>query len=87
MTKVVMRDYVRDVDYAIYFAHQKDVRPFNRGAMKNIGFLAIKYKYPNEYRDITFVFNDIDTMPYDKDVLNYGETVHGYWQSKYFAVI
>ena len=77
MTKIVMRDYVRDRDYAIYFTHQKDERPFNRGAMKNIGFLAIKYKYPTDYKDITFVFNDIDTVPHDKDVLNYGGTVHG----------
>jgi hypothetical protein len=68
---VTMRDYVRDRDYAIYFAHQRDARPFNRGAMKNIGFLAIKYRYPAEYKDITFVFNDIDTVPYDKDVLHY----------------
>ena len=68
---VTMRDYVRDRDYAIYFAHQRDARPFNRGAMKNIGFLAIKYRYPAEYKDITFVFNDIDTVPYDRGVLNY----------------
>ena len=68
---VTMRDYVRDRDYAIYFAHQRDARPFNRGAMKNIGFLAIKYRYPAEYRDITFVFNDIDTVPHDKDILDY----------------
>ena len=73
---VTMRDYVRDRDYAIYFAHQTDSRPFNRGAMKNIGFLAIKYKYPAEYKDITFVFNDIDTVPYDKGVLSY-ETQRG----------
>ena len=73
---VTMRDYVRDRDYAIYFAHQSDSRPFNRGAMKNIGFLAIKYKYPAEYKDITFVFNDVDTVPYDKNVLQF-ETRHG----------
>ena len=73
---VIMCNYVRDRDYAIYFAHQTDSRPFNRGAMKNIGFLAIKYKYPAEYTDITFVFNDVDTVPYDKDVLQY-ETQRG----------
>ena len=73
---VIMRDYIRDRDYAVYFAHQRDARPFNRGAMKNIGFLAIKYKYPADYKDITFVFNDIDTVPYDRDVLRY-ETQRG----------
>jgi hypothetical protein len=62
-----------DGGYEIYFAHQCDSRTFNRGATKNIGFLAVKDKYPEEYRDITFVFNDVDTLAF-ADVFDYATT-------------
>jgi len=58
-------------DYLIYYLHQCDKREFNRGALKNIGFLAIREMYPADYKNITLVFNDLDTMPYTKNFLNY----------------
>lgn len=63
-------------DYEIYYSHQNDDRAFNRGAVKNIGFIAMRDKYPNAYKSITFVFNDIDILPIRKNMLDY-ITTHG----------
>ena len=68
--KFLMEDIAPE-KYRIYFVHQCDNRPFNRGAMKNIGFLAIRSLYPNEYRNITLVFHDVDNLPYTKGLLKY----------------
>jgi len=57
--------------YEIYFAHQCDNRPFNRGAIKNLGFIAMRDKYPNHYKNITFIFNDVDTWPSKKGLIDY----------------
>uniref|UniRef100_A0A6C0KUB6 Galactosyltransferase C-terminal domain-containing protein n=1 Tax=viral metagenome TaxID=1070528 RepID=A0A6C0KUB6_9ZZZZ len=62
-------------NYIILFVHQSDDRNFNRGAMKNIGFIAIKEKYPDDYKNITFIFNDVDTLPFTR-IFDY-DTVDG----------
>ena len=73
----ILEDYPKDY-CKVYFVEQNNQHAnFNRGAVKNIGFMAIRDKYPNDYMDMTFVFNDVDTVPYKKNILNY-ETIRGY---------
>jgi hypothetical protein len=74
--KYLLEDNAEAEPYEIYFSHQCDNRPFNRGAMKNIGFLAMRNKYPNDYKNITFIFHDVDTWPIEKGLIDY-TTVQG----------
>jgi hypothetical protein len=83
--KYILEDHDKN-DYEIVFSHQKDSRPFNRGAVKNIGFKFIKNKYPTEYKNINMVFHDIDVMSSRKGLLNFETekgTIKHYYGFKY----
>lgn len=75
-----MNFLLSDIDkrtYEILFIHQCDQRIFNRGALKNIGFLSVKNDYPETYKDITLCFNDIDTYPTTLGLISDYSTVSG----------
>jgi len=57
-----IRDYLNDegLAYSIVIAEQEDGLPFNRGAIKNVGFLA------GESSDYT-CFHDVDYLPLSVD--------------------
>lgn len=70
-------DYVK-----FLYIHQVDKKLFNRGAMKNIGFIYVKKTYPKDYKNITLVFHDVDFYPDSTRLLPYeakkGEVQHYY---------
>lgn len=72
---LLLQDSVKS--YEILYVHQTDSRDFNRGAMKNIGFLVVKNKYPDDYKQITLCFNDIDTYPCHKGIIDDYSTIPG----------
>ena len=65
-TKYMEMILEHSAEYEIYFSHQADERIFNRGAAKNIGFLAIKNKYPDDYKTMNLIFHDLDTVPFHR---------------------
>jgi hypothetical protein len=71
MNEFILANNENEDDYKIFFSHQNDNKVFNRGAIKNIGFIVAKKLYPDDYKNITFIFNDIDCLPYKKDLFDY----------------
>ena len=69
--KCILED---ESNYEIYFIEQHNDLPFNRGAMKNLGFKKIKENYPETYKHITIVFQDVDTIPYKKELVTFTTT-------------
>jgi len=56
--------YKGSAQLKVVFVNQNWDYPFNKGAMLNIGFLEIKKLYPDRYENITFVFHDVDVIPF-----------------------
>lgn len=71
--RYIMEDAPRE-SWEVLYIHQVDTRTFNRGGMKNIGFLTARAKWPDTYRNMTLVFNDVDIMPIVKGLIQYETT-------------
>jgi hypothetical protein len=54
----------KNIPYKIIICEQSDdERPFNRGAIRNIGFLEARRILENITDDFTYCFHDVDTIP------------------------
>ena len=81
----ILEDYNND-DYEFCFVHQHDERPFNRGALKNIGFMYYRDKYPDNQSCIdllcenlneerTQIYENSNSSEYTSYSVNKGEEI------------
>ena len=68
--KYLLED-LEESEYRIYIVNQADSRPFNRGGMRNLGFLEAKKDFPETYKDIDFIFHDLDNLVGKKNVVEF----------------
>jgi hypothetical protein len=57
----------KEIDVEFFIMHQMNPKEFNRGAMKNIGFLEVSKKRP----DGLFIFHDVDVFPVSWELIKY----------------
>ena len=59
----------KNIEYKICFVEQSDDnRPFNRGFLKNVGFVEMKKKW-GHIQNLTYCHHDIDTIPMQDDCI------------------
>ena len=66
-----MKHVLEDENYLILIIHQNDKRHFNRGAMKNIGFLYVRKIFPKTYKNKKLIFHDVDHVVWKKGILDF----------------
>ena len=78
---VVSSIYKNSSQLKVIFVNQNWDLPFNKGALLNIGYLEVKKIFPHAYQNITFVFHDVDVIPFPEIslqlLLDRFKTVHG----------
>lgn len=62
-------------NFQFFVIHQDDKKLFNRGMMLNIGFLEVKKRYPNNWRNIQLVCHDVDIYPTKPGVIKYQTSI------------